>query len=60
MLQSKPVAVLLAKHFKLSLSQCPMTEVEKSQMVNVHYVNVVGSLMYLMVCTRPDLAHIIV
>lgn len=26
-------------------------------MVHVPYENAVGSLMYLMVCTRPDLAH---
>lgn len=28
-------------------------------MENVRYSNAIGSLMYLMVCTRPDLAHVV-
>jgi hypothetical protein len=28
-------------------------------MSHVPYANVVGSLMYVMVCTRPDIAHVV-
>lgn len=53
----KPVSVSLASHFKLSTLQSPQTVVEKEHMLNIPYANAVGSLMYLIVCTRPDLAH---
>ncbi|KAH9291001.1 hypothetical protein KI387_044130 [Taxus chinensis] len=44
-------------HFKLSKEQCPMTEQERNHMSKVPYSSVVGSLMYAMVCTRPDITH---
>jgi hypothetical protein len=53
----KPVATPLAQHFKLSASQSPTTNVERAKMSNVPYASCVGSLMYSMVCSRPDLAH---
>lgn len=53
----KPVTVPLAKHFRLSVSQSPQNEKEKNEMASIPYASAVGSLMYLMVCTRPDLAH---
>ena len=53
---SKPVTTPLAAHFKLSTALCPMDEVEKGLMSKVPYDKAVGSLMYLMTCTRPDLA----
>eukprot|EP00253_Pinus_taeda_P036513 PITA_36513 len=53
----KPVSVPLASHFKLSSSLCPNTDEEKEYMSRIPYVNVVGSLMYEMVCTRRDISH---
>jgi hypothetical protein len=41
----------------LSKSHCPISENEKSAMADKPYREVVGSLMHLMVCTRPDIAH---
>ncbi|XP_062103000.1 secreted RxLR effector protein 161-like [Humulus lupulus] len=41
----------------LSKEQCPKTQAEIEEMSKVPYSNVVGSIMYLMVCTRPDLAY---
>ena len=57
MLDAKPVNVLLGGHFKLSKAQELKTEDEKALMSNVLYASAVGSLMYVMVCTTPDIAH---
>ncbi|KAH9327088.1 hypothetical protein KI387_007266, partial [Taxus chinensis] len=54
---AKPVGTPLAGHFKLSKEQCPMIEQERNQMSKVPYSSAVGSLMYAMVCTRPDISH---
>jgi hypothetical protein len=53
----KYVATTFASHFKLSSRQCLVTEDEKEYMSHIPYSNVVGNLMYAMICTRPDLAH---
>ncbi|KAE9617992.1 putative RNA-directed DNA polymerase [Lupinus albus] len=53
----KPVSTPLAAHFKLSSDLCPHTEEEVERMSHVPYASAVGSLMYAMVCTRPDLAY---
>ncbi|KAE8716632.1 hypothetical protein F3Y22_tig00110114pilonHSYRG00479 [Hibiscus syriacus] len=57
MSSTKPVSTLLENHFKLSSEQYPKTDKETEDMTKVPYSNVVGCLMYAMVCTRPDLAH---
>ncbi|KAL4339828.1 hypothetical protein GQ457_08G032880 [Hibiscus cannabinus] len=54
---AKPVSTPLANHFKLSSEQCLKTDKEIEEMAKVPYANVVGCLMYVMVCTRPDLPH---
>jgi hypothetical protein len=56
---AKPVSTLLANHFRLSISQCPKTVEETEDMSKVSYASAVGCLMYAMVCTRPDLAHVV-
>nr|GEX09667.1 hypothetical protein [Tanacetum cinerariifolium] len=55
----KPVPTLLAPHFKLSSHECLKSEEDKEDMSRVPYSSAVGSLMYAMVCTRPDLAHVV-
>ncbi|CAA0810078.1 Uncharacterized mitochondrial protein AtMg00810 [Striga hermonthica] len=55
--EAKPVNTPLANHFKLSVDQCPMSDKETQDMVEIPYASAVGCLMYAMVCTRPDLAH---
>ncbi|GKF25254.1 hypothetical protein Tco_0081148 [Tanacetum coccineum] len=55
--QSKPVSTPLAAHFKLDRSTIPGTDKEVKYMKTVPYSSAVGSLMYVMVCTRPNLAH---
>ena len=42
---------------RLSVEQCPKTQEEEEDMSRVPYASAVGSLMYAMVCTRPDIAH---
>ena len=57
MKDAKSVSTPLANHFKLSRSFCPTTTDEKEKMASIPYSSAVGSLMYCMVCTRPDIAH---
>ena len=57
MSNAKPVGVPLANHFKLSKSSCPSSKKEIEEMSTIPYSSAVGSLMYAMVCTRPDIAH---
>ena len=55
--KAKPTSCPLASHFSLSSKQSPSTEIEEQEMKWVPYSSAVGSLMYAMVCTRPDIAH---
>ena len=54
---AKGVSTPHASHFKLSKQLCPQTKAEAKQMVRVSYTSVIGSVMYVMVCSRPDIAH---
>ena len=47
----------LTGHFKLSKRLCSSMEKEKDEMSIIPYSSVVGSLMYVMGCTRPDISH---
>ncbi|KAE8698301.1 hypothetical protein F3Y22_tig00110599pilonHSYRG00009 [Hibiscus syriacus] len=57
MQDAKPVSTPLGVHFRLSKDQSPKTEEERAHMVKVPYASTIRSLMYAMVCTRPDIAH---
>ena len=52
----KPIDTPIAKGEGLSLRMCPKTPDEKAQMEKVPYSSAVGSLMYAMMCTRPDIS----
>jgi hypothetical protein len=56
---AKPMSTPLAPHFKLSVKQCAETDADLKYMSKIPYSSVVGSLMYAMVCSRPDLSHAI-
>lgn len=54
---AKLMSTPLAQHFKLSMRDSPDTDEEKELMKKIPYVNALGCLMYLIVCTSPDLGH---
>ncbi|GJY79999.1 retrovirus-related pol polyprotein from transposon TNT 1-94 [Tanacetum coccineum] len=47
----------LRDHFKLSKKQALKTKASRRRMAKVPYALAIGSVMYAMVCTRPDIAH---
>ena len=55
--KTKPLCTHLAPHFKLSSSSCPRSQEERNYMAHVSYASVVGNLMYVMVCTRPNISQ---
>ena len=57
MTDAKPVKIPLASHFKLLKEQSPKDDDEWKRMARVPYASAISSLMYAMVCTRPDIAY---
>ncbi|KAH9804147.1 hypothetical protein KPL71_002018 [Citrus sinensis] len=57
MVTSKAVSTPLGTHFKLSKQQEPSDDAETEYMKKIPYSSVVGSIMYAMVCSRPDIAY---
>jgi hypothetical protein len=55
----KPLATPHNASVKLSKGQNPSSMEEQCEMVNVPYKAVVGSFMYYMVGTRPDLVVVV-
>eukprot|EP00253_Pinus_taeda_P011978 PITA_11978 len=56
-LDSKLVKVPILVGVRLSAEQCPKAQEQEEDMSRVPYTSAVGSLMYAMVCTRPNIAH---
>ncbi|XP_057793014.1 secreted RxLR effector protein 161-like [Salvia miltiorrhiza] len=57
--EAKSLVIPLSQQAKFFVTQCPKTDEEMKQMLSVPYSNAVGSVMYMMICTRPDLAYAI-
>ena len=57
MKHAKPVSTPLGSHFKLRKKSCSSSKKEKEDIASTIYSSSVGSLMYAMVCTRPNIAH---
>ncbi|XP_057954196.1 uncharacterized protein LOC131148498 [Malania oleifera] len=57
MTDTKSVCTPLASHFKLSTADYPSLDEKIRHMSKVPYASVVGSLIYAMTRSRPDLAH---
>ena len=49
----------LSTQFKLRDVSGEMSEEERSLMNKIPYANIMGSIMYAMVCTRPDLSYVV-
>ena len=59
MSDSKHVCFPLANHFKLSSKQCSSSEEERNEIKKVLYASIIDSLIYVMVCTKPNKAYIV-
>ena len=57
---AKGLSTPLASHLKLSKTLCPQTKAKEEQIVRIPYTSAVGSVMYVMVCLRPDIAHMVI
>uniref|UniRef100_A0A7C9CC22 NADH dehydrogenase n=1 Tax=Opuntia streptacantha TaxID=393608 RepID=A0A7C9CC22_OPUST len=44
-------------HFKLSSDSCLTSKEETKKILHVPYVNMIGSLMHAMVCTKPNISY---
>lgn len=56
MLGGKAVSTPLPSNLKLSKDDSPKSDAEKKEMAKVPYSSAVGSLMFAMIATRPDIA----
>ena len=56
---AKPVGSTLPTNCKLRKDQSPRSRSEKAEMSKAPYALVVRSLMYAMVCTRPDIGYVV-
>lgn len=57
MLESKPIGTPLDANYKLTKEMSPVSEKEAEEMRSVPYQSAIGSLMYAMLGTRPDIAY---
>lgn len=55
--EEKPIKTPFAPHFQLSSEDCPKREDEKNFMARVPQASCIETLMFAMVCTRLDVAH---
>ena len=57
MVNVKPVSTPLASHFNLSAKKSPSTKAKLEEMKKIPYASAVECLIYVIVCTRPDLTQ---
>jgi len=55
---TKSRSILLVSHFKLRAIMSPTTIEKHEYMSYVSYASALGSLMYAIVCTRPNLSQV--
>ena len=54
-----PSVAPIVKGDRLNLNQCPKNDFEKEQMKNIPYASIVSSIIYVQVCTIPDIVFIV-
>ena len=54
---SKKGCVPMNPGITLSKSQCPTSDLEVVNISRIPYASVIGSIMYAMICTRPDVSY---
>ena len=59
MKHAKPFGTPLGGHFKLCKKSCPSSMKERENMASVPYSSAVDSFVYVMVCTSPNIAHVV-
>ena len=59
MSEAKKGFLPLSHGIRLSGTQSPSTSDERSRMSQIPYASAIGSIMYAMICTRPDVAFAI-
>lgn len=57
MADSKRGYLPMSHGMTLSKTQCPKTLDERRRMNGIPYASLIGSIMYAMICTRPDVAY---
>ena len=55
----KDVNISLPNPLKLTKEMCPKTQEKEANMSKIQYASIVGCLMYVMVCTRLDITHLV-
>jgi len=55
--KGKPTTTPLPPRTHLTAAMCPGNEKEREEMRNEPYATVIGKLMYLVMCTHPDIAY---
>ena len=53
-MDQKKIGFPMLQGVKLSQTQCPTTAEDREKTKGVPYVSAIGSIMYAMLCTRPD------
>ena len=59
MVDAKPVNTVLATHFRLLVALSLQIYEEREYIPYIPCASAVGSLMYVMVCTHPNISHAI-
>ncbi|KAJ9538531.1 hypothetical protein OSB04_031264 [Centaurea solstitialis] len=55
--ESKKGFIPMQHGIVLSKAQCPKSSQDKDKMKSIPYASAIGSIMYAMLCTRPDVAY---
>ena len=57
MQNSKKGFLPISHGVSLSKALCPSTKEERERMDKIPYASAIGSIMYAMICTRPDVSY---